>query len=208
MTLAELLKENGLSDEQIKAITDGMKANKIFTSTEENLDIRYNKLKSEFETLSSQHGESTKLIEELKKGQKDNESVQSKIGDYEAELTKLQAELEQTKKESALKVALIGAGVKSSDIDYLSFQLEKKNTELKLDDDGNIKNVQDIIGSLKTQFPSQFEADVQKKVLEKKLENPEKTNVLTKQDLLKKSYQERVAFYEEHPEEFNEIMNK
>lgn len=41
MTLEELLKAKGLTDDQIKAILDGMKENKIFTASEENLDIRY-----------------------------------------------------------------------------------------------------------------------------------------------------------------------
>ena len=44
MTLEELLKAQGLSDEQIKAITASMKENKIYTASEENLDIRYGKL--------------------------------------------------------------------------------------------------------------------------------------------------------------------
>lgn len=43
MTLEELLKAQGLSDEQIKAITASMKENKIYTASEENLDIRYRK---------------------------------------------------------------------------------------------------------------------------------------------------------------------
>ena len=40
MTLEELLKGQNLTDEQVTAIIDGMKENKIFTASEENLDIR------------------------------------------------------------------------------------------------------------------------------------------------------------------------
>ena len=208
MTLQEILKAQGLTDEQISGITGAMKENKIFTSSEENLDIRYGKLKGDFDALTTQHGESTKLIEELKKGQKDNETIQGQIKDYETQVGQLQSELEQTKKESAMKVALLGAGVKESDIDYLSFQIQKKGTEIKLDDNGAIKGMDDIISGLKVQFPSQFETSSSKKVEEKKLDDPDNQNKgLTKSDFLKKSYNERLQFKQEHPDEFTEMMN-
>ena len=44
MTLQEILKSQGLSDEQIESVIGEMKQNKIFTVSEENLDIRYGKL--------------------------------------------------------------------------------------------------------------------------------------------------------------------
>ena len=40
MTLAELLKAKGIDDNIIQAIQEEMKANKIFTASEENLDER------------------------------------------------------------------------------------------------------------------------------------------------------------------------
>lgn len=45
MTLQDILKAMGLSEEQIGKIMGDMKANKIFTASEENLDTRYSKLK-------------------------------------------------------------------------------------------------------------------------------------------------------------------
>ena len=44
MTLNEILKANGVNDEAISAIAAAMKENKIYTASEENLDIRYGKL--------------------------------------------------------------------------------------------------------------------------------------------------------------------
>ena len=44
MTIQELLKAQGLDDATITKVTNAMKDNKIFTSSEENLDIRYGKL--------------------------------------------------------------------------------------------------------------------------------------------------------------------
>ena len=70
MTLEELLKAQNLTDEQVTAIIGGMKENKIFTASEENLDIRYGKLKTNHDALVAKDAESQKLIEELQKATK------------------------------------------------------------------------------------------------------------------------------------------
>lgn len=155
MTLEELLKAQGLSDEQIKAITASMKENKIYTASEENLDIRYGKLKTDYDTLSTQHGESTKLIEQLKKDAKNDEALQGKITAYETQVADLQKELDETRLESAIKVALMDA--KTDDVGYMAFKL-KEGGSLELDDNGNIKGIDEKISNLKTQFPSHFDS--------------------------------------------------
>ena len=156
MTLEELLKAQGLSDEQIKAITASMKENKIYTASEENLDIRYGKLKTDYDTLSTQHGESTKLIEQLKKDAKNDEALQGKITAYETQVADLQKELDETRLESAIKVALMNA--KTDDVGYMAFKL-KEGGALELDEDGNIKGIDEKISNLKTQFPSHFDSE-------------------------------------------------
>lgn len=156
MTLQELLKANGVSDDAIKAILAGMKENKIFTAGEENLDIRYGKLKTDFDTLTTQHGEATKLIEQLKAGTKDSEKLQGQITAYESQVTQLQEQLKQTQLDAEIKVALLGA--KATDIDYMTFKLKEKG-ELELGEDGHIKGIDDKIAGLKTQFPAQFESE-------------------------------------------------
>ena len=52
MTISEILKAKGISDETIAAVLDEMKTNKIFTSSEENLDIRYGKLKTQHDGVT------------------------------------------------------------------------------------------------------------------------------------------------------------
>ncbi len=71
MTLEEILRNQGMTDDQIKTILGEMKQNKIYTSAEENIDIRYGKLKDEHEALKGQHEESSRLIEQLKAGTKE-----------------------------------------------------------------------------------------------------------------------------------------
>lgn len=204
MTLQEILKAKGLSDEDIQSIVGEMKQNKIFTAGEENLDIRYGKLKTDFETLTQQHGESSALIEQLKKDNGGNEGLQTKITEYEGKVQQLQTELEQTKTESALKVALLEANV--TDVDYLSFKIKEKG-EIKIGDDGKIKGFDETIASLKTQYPQHFTSESKKKIDENKLQNgDEGNNGLTKKDILSKPYNERMKIFEENPELFRETM--
>lgn len=207
MTLEEILKSQGLSDEQVKTITGEMKQNKIFTSSEENMDIRYNKLKGDFDNQGLQLGEANKLIETLKAGTKDSEKLQGQITNYETQLSQLQEQLKQTQLESEIKVALLAA--KASDVEYMTFKLKEKG-ELELDGEGHIKGIDDKIAGLKAQFPAQFGTESGNSkgqvIEENKLPTSEKRDSLTKEELLKKPYAERQQFFNENPEAYKEIM--
>lgn len=151
------------------------------------------------------------LIAELKKGTKGNEELQKKIGDYEIENTKLQEELQETKLKSAIKVALLSE--KAVDVDYLTFKLNEKLKEkgeaLELDENDNIKGWEDKLSGLKTQFPTMFESagSGSMKVLgDNRLPGSDDRSTLTKSDLLKKPYAERMRIYNENREAYNEAM--
>lgn len=205
MTLQELLTEHGLEEKKISAILEGMKKNNIFTSSEENLDIRYGKLKGDFDNLTTQHGEATKLIEELKKGTKGNEELQGKVTAYETQIADLQEQLKQTQIESAIKVALLGA--KATDIDYMTFKLKEKG-EIELAEDGSIKGIDDKISGLKTQFPNQFETAGSKdgRIYDvNKLPKQNDDGGVTKEAFDKMGYQERLKLYNENPETYEEL---
>ena len=208
MTLQEILKAKGLSDEDIESVIGEMKQNKIFTAAEENLDIRYGKLKSEHDTLTQQYSQANALIDQLKKDTKADEELQGKITSYETQVQSLQEQLAETKLKSALKVALLSE--KAEDVDYLTFKLESKlkdeNKKLELDENENIKGWKDIVSGLKTQFPNQFEKTADKKIIENKLPNNSDNKVLTKSDILKMPYTERAKFQSENPTEYETIM--
>jgi hypothetical protein len=154
MTLQEILKAKGLTDEQIESTIGEMKQNKIFTASEENLDTRYGKLKADHDGVTKQLTEANTLIEQLKKGTTDNEALQSKITGYETTVADLQKQLEAERLDSAVKIALLASGCK--DVDYLTFKLKEKG-ELALDESGKVKGMDDKLAALKTQFPTQFE---------------------------------------------------
>lgn len=206
MTLEEILKSQGLSDEQVQTITGEMKQNKIFTTGEENIDIRYNKLKGDFDNQALQLGESTKLIEQLKAGTKDSEKLQGLITEHESTIAQLQSELAAAKLESAVKVALLNA--KATDIEYMTFKLKEKG-ELELDESGQIKGIEDKIAGLKTQFPTQFENGTGNgiKIDANPLPQPnEPKPTLTKEQFNKMGYESRVKLKQENPELYSNMM--
>jgi len=176
MTLQEILKAHGFTDEQIQKIIGEMKQNKIFTTSEENLDIRYEKLKGQHDGVSTQLKEAKELIEQLKKGTGDNEALQGKISEYETKVAALEKENTKLKVESALKVALIDAGAKASDIDYLMFKAGVGEKELKVAEDGRLKGEEELIAGLKTQFPGNFVAKEEKEIQEHRLESGDAGN--------------------------------
>lgn len=203
MNLNEIFKAQGISDEVISAIVTAMKENKIFTASEENLDVRYGKLKTDHESKLNELTEANKLIDELKKSNKGNDDLQGKITNYENQVAQLQEELQKTKLDSAIKVALLSE--KAMDVDYLTYKLKEKG-ELKLDENEKIEGWDDKIAALKTQFPNQFENSGSKRVEEHKLDRPDENTTYTKADILKKPYSERIKIYNENPEAYNEIM--
>lgn len=203
MTIAEILKAKGLDDKVIAEIQEEMKSNKIFTASEENLDIRYGKLKTDHDGKLAELTEAQNLIAELKKNNKGNEGLQQRITDYEGQVAQLQAELAQTKLDSAIKVELLAA--KALDVDYLTFKLKEKG-ELALDDNGKIKGWDDKLAALKTQFSTQFETSNQKKIEENKLPNGDDSgNTITKESFAKMGYQDRLKLYNENPEAYAEL---
>lgn len=203
MNLNEIFKANGIEENVANAILSAMKENKIYTANEENLDVRYSKLKNEHESKLNELVEANNLIAELKKSNKGNEDLQSKITNYENQVTQLQEELQKTKLDSAIKVALLSE--KAADVDYLMFKLKEKG-ELELDENDKIKGWNDKIAALKTQFPTQFENSGSKKIEENKLDRTDDGTGFTKADLLKKPYSERIKIYNENPDAYNEVM--
>ena len=210
MTLSEILKAKGVADDVVQAVLDDMKANKVYTSNEENIDVRYNKLKTDHEAVVKERDEGKTLIEDLQKKNKDNETLQQQIADYKAQVEKIQAELEETKLDSEISSGLLAAGVKSEDVDYLTFKLKAKG-ELKLDENGKIQGWDDKVAGLKTQFPNQFPTASDGKdgyhvYNPSKLENGDgKDKVPTREEFQAMTYEQRVALKQKNEDLYKKL---
>lgn len=174
MTIAELLKAKGIDEETIKTIQDEMKANKLFIASEENLDIRYGKLKTDHDALVSKHAESEKLISDLQKSQKDNQAVQDEITGYKAKIDELNKKLADEIADHALDVAVQAAGVDEKYRKFIKAEIRENKDGFEIDDNGEIKGISDKIAGLKIQFPALFTADKTKDIIPNKL--PDQNN--------------------------------
>ena len=201
MNFMEILKANGIDDEVVGKITADMKSNRIFTAGEENLDIRYAKLKNE-------HATSTQTISDLQKQIAEYEALKVQnatlIEEANKKFADLQSENEKIKQDNALERALMEAKVQ--DVDYMKYKLKEKHPEgFKLDENGKISSINAVLDDLKVQFPNQF-AKTEKKIEEKKLEKSDTQGTgITSEQFTKMNYHERAKLFKENPEQYAEL---
>lgn len=155
--MEELLKELGYTHEQIKAILDEMKNKKIYTSVEENADLKIQKLSEDFTAKDGELAKANELIETLKKSNKNDEDLQSKVTEYETKIVEMQKEQHQKDIDNALKLELLKNNANSDDIDYLIFKIKSKQEdgkEIDVDEKGNLKDFK--IEDIKKEFKNNF----------------------------------------------------
>lgn len=154
MTINELLQQTfNASEEQVTAFLEAMKTNKIFTTSEENMDIRFGKEKAKSASFEEQLKKANATIEELQKANTGNEQLQQTVANFQAENTKLKEQLQEALIESDAKVELLAAGAK--DIKYAMFCL-KENGPLEIGEDGKVKDLASKVDALKTKIPDHF----------------------------------------------------
>ena len=201
MNLTEILKANGVDEEVIGKITADMKTNKVYTASEDNLDIRYGKLKTE-------HAQSQQTITDLQQQIAQFEQLKSQnttlVEEANKKLTELQAENERIKTDNALERALIEANVQ--DVDYMKYKLKEKHPDgFKMDENGKIESINTVLDDLKVQFPNQF-SKTEKKIEEKKLEKSDDNNSgISSEQFSKMNYHERAKLFKENPEQYAEL---
>ena len=201
MNLTEILKANGIDDEVITKISADMKSNKVYTAGEENLDIRYGKLKNDHTAAQQSITDLQQKITEFEQLKTQNATV---IAEANRKLAELEAENNRIKLDNALERALIEAKVQ--DVDYMKFKLKEKNPDgFKLDGNGKIESINTVLDDLKVQFPQQF-AKVEKKIEEKKLEKSDDNNGgISSEQFTKMNYHERAKLFKENPEQYAEL---
>ena len=201
MNLLEILKSNGISDDVINKITDEMRSNKVYTASEENLDIRYGKLKKDHAESQATITDLQSQIAEFEKLKLENATL---VEDANNKIAELQNELLKVKTDNALERALIEANVQ--DVDYMKYKLKEKHPDgFKMDENGKIESINTVLDDLKIQFPNQF-SKTEKKIEEKKLEKTDDSgNSITGDQFNKMNYHERAKLFKENPEQYAEL---
>ena len=204
MNLLEILKANGIDDEVAGKITADMKANKIFTAGEDNLDLRYSKLKNEHTVSTQQIADLQQQIAQFEQAKSQNVAL---LEEANRKFAELEAENARNKTDYALDRALMEAKVQ--DVDYMKFKLKEKHpVGFKLDENGKVESINTVLDDLKVQFPNQF-SKTEKKIEEKKLEKTDDTNTgITSEQFSKMNYHEKAKLFKENPEQYAELNKK
>ncbi len=213
MTLNEILNANGIAEDVVTAILAAMKENKIFTASEENLDIRYGKLKTDHEGVTKQLNEANATIDALKKSTKGQEEAQQKITAYEQQVAQLNQELADEKWRNRARIGLMQAG--ADDIDYVLYKLEesmtKEGKERKLTDADEIDGWADLLKNVQTQLPQRFakadDGDDGYQVFNpNKLKNGDGGEMnVTKEKFMTMNYEERLALKNKNEKLFRDL---
>ena len=148
--MLEILKANGIEEEQANSIIKAMNEAKLYTTKLENIDDRYAKLKGQKEELDKMVKDRDIQLSDLSKNNKDNTELKIKldelqlsnknqIADYEAKISKMEFDnaLDKTlssakcKNNKALKALLDVEGIKYQDgkLEGLEGQLENLKKE-------------------------------------------------------------------------------
>ena len=160
MNLTEILKAQGLTDEQISKIMAAMKENKIYTTNEENIDVRYEKLKTERDNLKEKLTTADTTIEDLKKANKDNESLQATIKTHEGTIETMKADYAAKIKTMTMQSAIRGklTDAKYPDLIESKFDLGK----ITLSDDGTeVFGVDEQLNTIKEKYADLFTPSVE-----------------------------------------------
>ena len=201
MNLKEIMLANGIDSAVIDKIASEMKANKIYTASEENLDIRYGKLKNEHTALTQQ---TTDLQSQIAQFEQLKVQLTSQAEEANKKIAQMESENAKIRTDYALERALMEAKVQ--DVDYMKFKIKEKHPDgFKLDENGKIESINTVIDDLKVQFPSQF-AKTEKKIEEKKLEKSDDNNGgISSEQFTKMNYHERAKLFKENPEQYAEL---
>ena len=213
MNLNEILKAKNIGDDVIQAIMADMKANGIYTASEENLDIRYGKLKTQHEGVTKERDEALATIENLQKITKGQEEAQQQIAAFKQQAEQLQKELQQAKFDAEAKYGLLAAD--AVDPDYALYKLKEAMTkdgkEQKVDENGKIPNWNDLLSSLQTQIPAQFTAQKDGDGYEvfepNKLKKGDNSDAApTKEAFKAMGYEERMALKQKNETLYNQLV--
>lgn len=198
MNLNEILLANGIGDELVGKILGDMKSNKIYTASEENLDIRYQKLKNEQSASAQTISELQTQLAELEQLKVQNVAL---VDEANKKIAEMQAENNKIRVDNALERALLDAKVQ--DVDYVKYKLKEKHTDgFKLDDNGKIDGINALLDEMKIQIPTQFEK-TEKKIEEKRLEKADDNNGgVTSEMFNKMDYHAKAKLFKENPEQY------
>jgi len=206
--LKDLLESLKVESELVDKIIKAMQEQKIYTTAEENLDVRYKKLKDQSESKDTELNEAQKLIKELQTLVGDSESVKSKVGEYEKKIDLLQKQNEKLALESAVTFELQANKAKSDAIEFLLFKVLNDESEITMTDKGKLKGLD--IDEIKKNHASMFDNGAGNLQFQgqKLPENNNQNDGMTQEEFNKLGITARFELLDSDPETFKKFANK
>ena len=205
--LQEILKNNGLNEDQITNVLNSMKEAKVYTTKHENIDERYNKLKTQKTELETQIKERDTQLADLSKSNKDNEGLLNQIKDLQALNKKTTTDYENKINQMQFDYALEGAltNAKSKNNKALKALLNMDNIKYQ---EGKLEGLQEQIKALQKDASYLFNLDTA----------PQNTGglgnfgrgnnpTITKEQFRSMSYIEKMDLYNKDKDLFNQLNN-
>lgn len=148
MELERILKEQGYTEEQIKALLDAMAAGKLYVSSVEKPE----------DTIRQLQEEKAKLEQTNAELKKETAAKASAKGEAVVEIEQLQEKVRRAQVDLQLVKALTKAN--ATDVEYMIYQAERSGRmkDIKLEEDGSISGVDELVEGLKKDFSAQFTA--------------------------------------------------
>lgn len=155
MDFKELLKTKGLTDDQINSVISGMKENKIYLSSEENIDTRYEKLKDKKKEIEEQLKTANTTIANLKQYEADNEKLKEDIASFETKKAEYEKRLAEKDFNYALEDALKSYKSKNNKLVKALLDTEKIKVV-----DGKVIGLDEQLKAIKEENAFLFEKEV------------------------------------------------
>lgn len=202
MNLIEILKEQGITEEQAKAVMNSMKEHKIYTTTLENAEERYNKLKTQKTELDNLLKERDNQLLELSKANKGNEELSKQIKELQTSNKNQIAEYEEKINKMQFDYALDNALTKAKCRNNKAVKALLNLDELKYEN-GEIVGLEGQIQALKGDSDYLFETH---KATGSGF-NPagNNSNKITKEDFKKMNMLQRNELYRKDPQLYEEL---
>ena len=154
MTLIEILKSQGLSDEQIALITKGMVDNKIFNKKKKKIEERYEKVKLERDDLKGKLTTADTTITDLKKNNTDNVALQKTITDHEDTIKTMKTDYDTKIREMSINTAIQSKLTDTKYADLLTSKFDR--TKLSVTEDGTVLGIDDQLTVIKETYKDLF----------------------------------------------------
>ncbi len=157
--ILELLKENGIEEAKANEIVEAMNNKKIYTTTIENVDVRYNKLQEQKKELDKMLKANQTQLDELSKNNENSQELKKMLDDLQVsnknQISEYESKIQKMEFDYALDKTLSNAKCKNNkalkallDLDGINYQ------------EGKINGLEDQLNALKQDCGYLFEDEM------------------------------------------------